>query len=97
MIKGSGKLRMALFMDKPWLSGWAHVISDKPGADGGAELRLFGARIGIMRPVHRAHSYAEHLDVRGDEIRRAAEAGVQVVRRRKLAIILRDKRRAGKR
>ena len=83
---------MALFMEKPNGEGWAHLVSDLQGDPGRKELRAFLKTIGVRRPLHRAHSYAEHCDIRGREIILALEAGVEVISRRELAKLLRYKR-----
>ena len=83
---------MAVFMEKPNGDGWAHLVSDLHGDRGRIELRAFLKIIGVRRPLHRAGTYAEHCDVRGDEIPRAFEAGARVISRRQLAQLLRVKR-----
>ena len=83
---------MALFMEKPNGDGWAHLVSDLNGDPGCVELRTFLKIIGIRRPLHRAGTYAEHCDIRGDEIPRAWKAGAKIISRRELAQLLRKKR-----
>jgi len=84
---------MALLMDRPNGDGWAHLVSDLPGTPGSRELRSFGESISILRRVHREKSYAEHYDIRGDEITRAARAGAKTISRRVLGKILQKKKR----
>lgn len=83
---------VAVFMERPNGSGWAHLVSDQPGDPGRVELRTFLKVIGVRRPLHRASTYAEHCDVRGEDIPRAREAGATVISRRELAQLLRNKR-----
>ncbi len=85
---------MALLMDRPNGDGWAHLVSDLPGTPGSRELRSFGESVSILRRVHREKSYAEHYDIRGDEITRAARAGAKTISRRELGKILREKKKA---
>lgn len=83
---------LAVFMEKPNGDGWAHLISDRHGKAGRAELQGFLKRIGVGRPLHRGLTYAEHCDIRGPEIDRALQAGASVISRRRLALLLREKR-----
>jgi hypothetical protein len=85
-------MNVALYMEKPNGDGWAHLVSDLHGQPGRAELRSFIKEIRVRRPLHRAYTYAEHCDVRGQEIHRAREAGAEVITRRELARLLRKKR-----
>lgn len=86
---------MAVFMEKPNGDGWAHLVSDLHGEPGRTELRAILKNIGVRRPLHRACTYAEHCDIRGAEISRAREAGTEVISRRELARLLREKRMIG--
>lgn len=83
---------LAVFMEKPNGDGWAHLVSDLNGDPGCVELRTFLKIIGVRRPLHRASTYAEHCDVRGDEILRARDAGAAIISRRELGQLLRKKR-----
>jgi len=84
---------MAIFMDKPGNGGWVHLLSDIPGEKGSEELHALAALIGLkQRWVHAPHSYAEHYDIREVYIELAQEAGVMLVDRRELVMILRKKR-----
>ena len=85
---------MAVFMEKPNGDGWAHLVSDLCGESGRAELRAFLKVIGVRRPLHRASTYAEHCDIRGGEIGRAGKVGAELISRRELALLLRQKRQA---
>jgi len=85
---------VAVFMERPNGDGWAHLVSDLPGGPGCAELRAFLKNIGVRRPLHRAHTYAEHCDIRGSEISRARDAGAGVISWRQLAKLLRHKKAA---
>ena len=88
---------MALLMERPNGNGWAHLVSDLHGEPGMLELRKFLRDIGVRRSLHRAMTYAEHCDIRGEEIRNALNSGAQVISRRQLAVLLKDKKReAGK-
>ena len=87
---------MAICMEKPNGSGWAHLVSDLHGEAGRAELRRFLKLIGVRRPLHRAGTYAEHCDIRGPEISRARDAGAQVISWRELAGLLKNKKGAEK-
>jgi hypothetical protein len=83
---------VAVFMERPNGDGWAHLVSDLHGEPGRAELRSFLRFIGVRRPLHRAHTYAEHCDIRGTEISHARNAGAEVISWRELARLLREKR-----
>ena len=83
---------MAVFMERPNGDGWAHLVSDLHGETGRVELRAFLKVIGVRRPLHRAHTYAEHCDIRGTEINRARNAGAELISWRELARLLRKKR-----
>ena len=85
---------MALFMERPNGDGWAHLVSNLHGEPGRVELRAFLKVIGVRRPLHRAHTYAEHCDLRGSEIERARQAGAGMISWRELARLLRLKRAA---
>ena len=85
---------MAVFMERPNGDGWAHLVSDLHGEPGRAELRAFLKVIGVRRPLHRAHTYAEHCDIRDSELNRAREAGAGVISWRQLAKLLRLKKAA---
>jgi hypothetical protein len=90
------ELSVAIYMDKPTLDGWAHLISDLSGKPGQEELYAF-ARDGFLpRRRHRSGTYAEHLDIRGSEIIRAEAAGARTITRRQLARILKAKRLSGR-
>ena len=83
---------MAIYMDKPNGEGWAHLLSDRPGEEGSEELRSFARGIGLIWRLQSRGTYAEHYDIRDSDIPRAESAGAEVLSRRKLAEILRDKR-----
>jgi hypothetical protein len=83
---------LPIFMDRINQDGWAHLISDIAGKSGRRELVEFGREIGLTRKLHRDSTYAEHYDIRGEEIDRAVKAGIPVVSRRKLAHILKQKK-----
>jgi hypothetical protein len=60
-------------------------------------LRRFLKDICVFRPLHRAHTYAEHCDIRDEEIWRALSSGALIISRRQLAELLKEKKReAGK-
>jgi hypothetical protein len=86
---------LPIFVDKSNRDGWAHLVSDLAGEGGRRELMQFGARIGLMRRLHRDSTYAEHYDIRGKEIEKALMEGAVMVSRRELAQILRRKKRMG--
>ncbi len=83
---------MTVFMEKPNGDGWAHLVSDLNGEKGREELVAFGRSIGLTRRIHRKGSYAEHYDIRNPEIEKAKAAGAEVVTRRELGSILREKK-----
>jgi len=83
---------MAIFMDKPNGQGWAHLLSDLPGKEGTDELESFARSAGIVRRLQSAGSYTEHYDIRGRDIRSAEASGANVVLRREIALILRNKK-----
>ncbi len=83
---------MAIYMDKPTLDGWAHLISNLPGKPGQGELYAFARDSFLPRRRHRSGTYAEHIDIRGSEITRAEAAGARTITRRQLAGILKAKR-----
>jgi len=85
---------MAVFMERPNGDGWVHLVSDLHGEAGRAELRAFLRIIGVRRPLHRAHTYAEHCDIRDHEINRAGKAGAALISWRELAKLLRRKKAA---
>lgn len=85
-------MTVAILMERPGRDGWSHLISDRSGEAGRTDLVLFLRKIGVRRPLHRACTYAEHCDVRGAEIRRAAQAGARVISRRELGRLLKAKR-----
>jgi hypothetical protein len=83
---------MAIYMDNPNGEGWAHILSDQPGEKGSEELWSFARGIGLIWKLQSAGTYAEHFDIRDSDIQMAESAGAEIVSRRKLAEILRDKR-----
>lgn len=86
---------MPIYMDKPTREGWAHLISDLPGKEGQEELFAFARDAFLPRRRHRTGTYAEHIDIRDEEIVRANSAGAKTITRRQLAVILKVKRQAG--
>jgi hypothetical protein len=86
------ELSVAIYMDKPTLDGWAHLISDLPGKPGQEELYAFARGAFLPRRRHRSGTYAEHLDIRSSEITRATASGARTITRRQLAGILKVKR-----
>ncbi len=83
---------MAIYMDNPNGEGWAHLLSDRPGEEGSEELRSFARGIGLIWKLQSRGTYSEHYDIRDSDIPKAEYAGAEVVSRRKLAKILRDKK-----
>jgi len=75
----------------------AHLMSTLPGAEGTAELRAFGYRVGL-RPSWLQHEGQprEHFDLFGAILKRVQAEGVPVISRAEVARLLRSKREAAR-
>lgn len=89
---------MAIFIDPP--ADWghrfgpsSHLISDIVGAEGTIELTAFARQIG-MAPAWLQYrgTEKEHFDLFGPRIDWAVSKGAELVPRRKIVTIIREKR-----
>lgn len=74
--------------------GCSHMVSDKPGPEGTAELLAFARRIGMQAEwIQHPGTWKEHFDVFGSRRPRAVSAGAKEIGRRQIVSIWRAKRR----